>query len=131
MPAKIKVTGEVKRIRQVRSPLNNKVFWFCLDITTGGSPASPKTLPPASTVDYTILTSEKQYRKLTEEMQAHGLRLKGSKVFVEGEITLDLPIEIVSGEIGVITFKIESVELNAIKRAAEAAAAEETSEETG
>lgn len=123
MPTKLKLSGEVKRIRQIRNPLNKQTFWWCLDFNEGGSPAAPKGLPKSSTIDYTAILNERTYNRLMAEMEPHGVRLKGAKVFIDGEITIDQPMDIVTGEIGVIVYTIESVEVNKIKRDQEAAAA--------
>lgn len=121
MPHKIKLTGDVQKIRQLKNPFNPQTWLWCLDIRTGGSPASPKGLPKASEIEYTALLNERTYNRLVTDMQDHNLRLKGSKVAIEAEITIDMPMDIVPGEIGLIVYKIDSVELSKIQREKEAA----------
>lgn len=116
MPVKIKVTGPVKKVRTVKSPLDKKVNWNMLEITTGGSPAAPKGLPLASAkVNYTVLLNDKQYKKLKSELEEFNLPLIGAKMFVEGEITLDQPLSIVEGEIGVIAYQFHCIDAQKLK----------------
>lgn len=116
MPHKLNLTSEVLKIRQIRNPLNPKTFWWCLDLRSAGAVASPRGLPKASEIDYTAILNERTYNKLIEDLAAHELKLKGAKVAIVGEITLDQPMDIVPGEIGVIVYTIESIEVTKIKR---------------
>lgn len=122
MGAKITVAGEVQKIRIMKNPWNPQVNLNCLDVVTAGSPASPKGLPPASKISYTILVNDRSYNKLVADLKEFDLKLKGTKIFVQGEITLDQPLNIVEGEIGVIAFNIESPDVKRLKAAAEQAA---------
>jgi hypothetical protein len=123
MAHKIKVSGEVKKWRQVRSPLNDKQFWYLLDIPTGGSPASPKGLPKASQIEFTAIVNERVYKSLNADLEEFGLKLKGSKVFIDGEITLDQPMDIVPGEIGILVYQIGVAEVDRLRKEQQAAAA--------
>ncbi|WP_127490217.1 hypothetical protein [Paenibacillus ehimensis] len=118
MAAKITVADPVRSIKFKKNPDDAKVTWVCLEIVTGGSPAAPKGLPKASQVTYTVILNEKQYRKLEADSKEVGLHVKGSKVFIQGEITLDLPITIVEGEIGVIAYQLKNVDAEKLKTAA-------------
>jgi hypothetical protein len=122
---KIKVTGDVQKIRQVKNPTNPQTWLWCLDIKTGGSPASPKGLPKASDIEYTALLNDRTYTRLISEMQEHRLKLKGSKVAIDAELTIDMPMDIVPGEIGLIVYKIDSVDISRIKREQEEGTDEE------
>jgi hypothetical protein len=67
-----------------------------------GSPGSPKGLPSRSTITYTVFINQKQLKKagLMEE------NIQTQKVMVQGEPTLDVPVENCPGEIGVICFQV-------------------------
>lgn len=126
MAHKIKVSGEVKKWRQIRSPLNQNQFWYLLDIPTGGSPASPKGLPKASQIEFTAIVNDRVWKALSADLEEFDLKLKGSKVFIDGEITLDQPMDVVPGEIGVLVYQIGVAEVDRLRKEKEAAAATDT-----
>ena len=63
----------------------------------------------------------------TVESVEAGIKVKGSKIFVQGEITLDIPLTIVTGEIGVIAYQFKNLDAEKIK-SAETAKSEESAE---
>lgn len=70
-----------------------------------GSPTSPKGLPLASSkIMYTIFVSLKTAKKIVLD----GIP-RSRKLFIQGEISIDIPVEICPGEIGVIAYQIEAV----------------------
>lgn len=95
MPHKITLTGKPV------SPLRQKGSYYTFDMEESGSPGSPKGLPNRSTITYTVFINQKQLKKagLTEE------NIQTQKVMVQGEPTLDVPVEDCPGEIGVICFQ--------------------------
>lgn len=109
MPAKVKLTGFVQKMQMIRSPLNNQVFWHLLEVHESGSPV-PKTLPPASKIHYTVIVADRQMKRLQEQLSEIGVKIKETKLIIEGEMTLDQPLTIVSGEIGLVTYKIDSLD---------------------
>ena len=96
MPHKITLTGTPV------SSLCKKGSFYTFDMEEGGSPASPKGLPGGSTITYTVFINEKQLKKagLTEQT------IKEQKIMVQGEPTLDVPVDDCPGEIGVICFQV-------------------------
>ncbi len=99
MGSKITLTGtSTGRIRKT-----DKYYTF--DMIIGGSPTSPKGLPPvSSSVQYTVFVSLKAGKKAgLDKAQSD------QKWVVQGEITLDLPVDLCLGEIGVIAFQIAEI----------------------
>lgn len=92
MPAKISLTGVVRAVEPGPG-------YFRLTMEEGGSTQPPKGLPPASAViTYTVLVAPKLAGQLN-------LPASGQRVLIQGELTLDLPLELCPGEIGVIAFQ--------------------------
>lgn len=110
MSAKITITGEVKNIRKIPDPNNknpkNPIYWNLLEMKEAGSPNSPKNLPRAEPISYTVIMNDKQYNKLLNTAKEYGFGIKGERILIQGEITLDLPMSIIN-EIGVITFQAQ------------------------
>ena len=99
MPHKITLTGKpVSLLRQ-------KGSYLTFDMEENGSPAAPKGLPKSSTITYTVFVNQKQLKKagLTEE------NIQTQKIMVQGEPTLDVPVDDCPGEIGVICFQISII----------------------
>lgn len=99
MPHKITLTG--KPVSTLRSKKNCYTF----DMEEKGSPAAPKGLPKSSTITYTVFISQKQLKKagLTEE------NIQNEKIMVQGEPTLDVPVDDCPGEIGVVCFQVSLI----------------------
>lgn len=110
MGAKITVIGKAADIRLVESPIKNGMPITCLEIETGGSPSTPKGLPNASVIQYTVLMNDRQYARLRMELEELSLTAGEATLVVHGELNLDLPMNIVHGEIGVIAFHVTVVE---------------------
>lgn len=99
MGHKITVTGTPV------SPLRSHQSFFSFDMEEGGSPSSPKGLPSSSTVTFTVYLNQKQLNKagLTKD------NLQTQRIMVQGELTLDMPIEECPGEMGVIGFQVSLI----------------------
>ncbi|MGE7187274.1 plasmid stabilization protein [Peribacillus sp. NPDC006672] len=96
MPHKMTVTGKPV------GPLCQKGSFYTFDMEESGSPSSPKGLPGGSTITYTVFLNQKQLQKA-------GLTAKNinqQKIMVQGEPTLDVPVEDCPGEIGLICFQV-------------------------
>ena len=96
MPHKITLTGTPV------SSLCQKGSFYTFDMEESGSSASPKGLPGGSTITYTVFLNQKQLQKA-------GLTAKNinqQKIMVQGEPTLDVPVEDCPGEIGLICFQV-------------------------
>ena len=92
MPAKISLTGIPKSVEVLSD-------YYRLSMEEGGTPNPPKGLPKSSSsITYTVLLSHKLGRKL-------GLPETSQRLLIQGELTLDLPLEACPGEIGVIAFQ--------------------------
>jgi hypothetical protein len=70
-----------------------------------GNPSSPKGVPSGSTITYTVFINQKQLKKagLTE------VNIQSQKIMVQGEPTLDVPVDDCPGEIGVICFQVSII----------------------
>lgn len=99
MPHKITLTGKTV------SSLRQKGAYYTFDMKENGSPAAPKGLPKSSTITYTVFINQKQLKKagLTEE------NIQTQKIMVQGEPTLDVPIDDCPGEIGVVCFQVSII----------------------
>jgi hypothetical protein len=99
MPHKIILTGNPV------SSLRQKGAYYTFDMEESGSPGPPKGLPSSATITYTVFINQKQLKKsgLTEE------NIQIQKIMVQGEPTLDVPIDDCPGEIGVICFQVSII----------------------
>lgn len=99
MPHKITLTGKPV------SSLRQKGTYHTFDMEENGSLAAPKGLPKSSTITYTIFINQKQLKKagLTED------NIQTQKIMVQGEPTLDVPVEDCPGEIGVVCFQVSII----------------------
>ncbi|WP_050184060.1 ParB N-terminal domain-containing protein [Domibacillus robiginosus] len=99
MAHKITLTGKPM------SALRLKKNFYTFDMEEKGSPAVPKGLPASSTITYTVFINQKQLKKagLTEE------NIQNQKIMVQGEPTLDVPVDDCPGEIGVVCFQVSVI----------------------
>lgn len=99
MPHKITLTGKPV------SSLRQKGAYYTFDMEEKGSPAAPKGLPKSSTITYTVFINQKQLKKanLTEE------NIQTQKIMIQGEPTLDVPVDDCPGEIGVVCFQVSII----------------------
>lgn len=99
MPHKITLTGKPV------SSLRQKGAYYTFDMEEKGSPAAPKGLPKSSTITYTVFINQKQLKKadLTEE------NIQTQKIMIQGEPTLDVPVDDCPGEIGVVCFQVSTI----------------------
>lgn len=105
MPIKITVTGKPVAIRQAVYQNNTVV---CLDFEEGGSVNPPKGLPQASTLTTTVLMNQKQWNKLLKSVKEAGETIKTAhKFLIQGEINVDLPMDIVEGDMGITAFQAQ------------------------
>jgi hypothetical protein len=122
MTAKITITGVVEQIRRVKTGIDSPPFplkWICLDITTGGTGSAPKGLPmPSQDIHFTVLINKTQYDELNRELNKFRVKLVGSEVLIQGEITLDLSFDVIQGDMGIVAFEVESLEVNKKREAA-------------
>ncbi|MDM8148571.1 plasmid stabilization protein, partial [Priestia megaterium] len=67
-----------------------------------GSPSAPKGLKKSTFISYTVFVAKKAFNKtgLTKKSIMH------EKILIQGEPTLDIPIDECPGEIGIICFQI-------------------------
>jgi hypothetical protein len=101
MPHKITLTGKSQStLREYQEGV------YSFDMTESGSPAAPKGLPKSNEIQYTVFVSEKQLRKAKIDKEV----LSQKKVLIQGEPTLDIPVDQCPGEIAVICFQIQTIE---------------------
>ncbi|MEC1071986.1 ParB N-terminal domain-containing protein [Priestia megaterium] len=96
MPHKMTITGSAT------GPLREYDRYVAFDMREKGSPAAPKGLKKSTFISYTVFVAKKAFNKtgLTKKSIMH------EKILVQGEPTLDIPIDECPGEIGVICFQI-------------------------
>ncbi|KLV29228.1 hypothetical protein [Priestia megaterium] len=96
MPHKMTITGSAT------GPLREYDRYVALDMREKGSPAAPKGLKKSTFISYTVFVAKKAFNKtgLTKKSIMH------EKILVQGEPTLDIPIDECPGEIGIICFQI-------------------------
>jgi hypothetical protein len=81
------------------------VVSFLLIWRNGESAAVPKGLPVSKEITYTIFANSKQLKKAgidEKNIQAH-------KIIVQGEPTLDMPMDQCPGEIGIVCFQLSVI----------------------
>lgn len=87
------------------SKLRKTEKYFAFEMNLGGSKNSPKGLPtPSQEIQFTVFVSLKAGNKI----HIDNLRTD-TKLLVEGELALDVPMEECPGEIGVIAFKVSEI----------------------
>ncbi|MGC3792354.1 plasmid stabilization protein [Priestia aryabhattai] len=96
MPHKMTITGAAT------GPLREYDRYVAFDMREKGSPAAPKGLKKSTFISYTVFVAKKAFNKtgLTKKSIMH------EKILVQGEPTLDIPIDECPGEIGIICFQI-------------------------
>ncbi|PEU50715.1 plasmid stabilization protein, partial [Priestia megaterium] len=83
-------------------PLREYDRYVAFDMREKGSPSAPKGLKKSTFISYTVFVAKKAFNKtgLTKKSIMH------EKVLIQGEPTLDIPIDECPGEVGVICFQI-------------------------
>lgn len=99
MPHKITLTGTAT------SPLRVEGSFCSFDMEEKGSPAAPKGLPVSQDITYTVFLNAKQLKKAGVDET----NLANTQLMVQGEPTLDMPLEQCPGEIGVICFQLSVI----------------------
>jgi len=96
MPHKITLTGSAT------GPLREYDRYVAFDMREKGSPSVPKGLKKSTFISYTVFVAKKAFNKtgLTKKSIMH------EKILIQGEPTLDIPIDECPGEVGVICFQI-------------------------
>ncbi|AQU77095.1 plasmid stabilization protein [Priestia megaterium] len=96
MPHKMTITGSAT------GPLREYDRYVAFDMREKGSPSAPKGLKKSTFISYTVFVAKKAFNKtgLTKKSIMH------EKILVQGEPTLDIPIDECPGEIGIICFQI-------------------------
>ena len=96
MPHKITLTGSAT------GPLREYDRYVAFDMREKGSPSAPKGLKKSTFISYTVFVAKKAFNKtgLTKKSIIH------EKILIQGEPTLDIPIDECPGEVGVICFQI-------------------------
>ncbi|WP_394557451.1 hypothetical protein [Priestia aryabhattai] len=106
MPHKMTITGSATR------PLREYDRYVAFDMREKGSPAAPKGLKKSTFISYTVFVAKKAFNKtgLTKKSIMH------EKILIQGEPTLDIPIDECPGEIGIICFQITVLRIKTIKK---------------
>ncbi|MDD1516151.1 plasmid stabilization protein [Priestia megaterium] len=119
MPHKITLTGSAT------GPLREYDRYVAFDMREKGSPSAPKGLKKSTFISYTVFVAKKAFNKtgLTKKSIMH------EKILIQGEPTLDIPIDECPGEIGVICFQITVLPNKNDKEANESNDKKETKQE--
>lgn len=83
--------------------------FLTFDMEEAGSERTLKQLPSSSTISYTIFVTESQLHKA-------GISKKEvieTRLILQGEPSLDIPIDLCPGEVGVIVYQIQAPEKQA------------------
>ncbi|MEH7312269.1 plasmid stabilization protein [Priestia megaterium] len=96
MPHKMTLTGSAT------GPLREYDRYVAFEMREKGSPSAPKGLKKSTFISYTVFVAKKAFNKtgLTKKSIMH------EKILIQGEPTLDIPIDECPGEIGIICFQI-------------------------
>ncbi|MGW9103767.1 plasmid stabilization protein [Priestia megaterium] len=96
MPHKMTLTGSAT------GPLREYDRYVAFDMREKGSPSAPKGLKKSTFISYTVFVAKKAFNKtgLTKKSIMH------EKFLIQGEPTLDIPIDECPEEIGIICFQI-------------------------
>lgn len=109
MPQKITLTGiPASPLRIVKSMMakdNNAPKVYSFDMQESGSSAAPKYLPKGSSITFTVFLNEKQLRKSGLDEKT----FQENKILVQGEIVLDLDINLCPGEMGITTTQLQII----------------------
>ncbi|WP_240378134.1 hypothetical protein [Bacillus piscicola] len=99
MSLKVTVSGKPIAVRPVT--YDNQAL-FCVDFEEKGNASVSKDLPKASAVMITALLTKSQWSRLKKEVEDKGEQVSKAEFMIEGDVTVDMPMDIVEGEIGVI-----------------------------
>ncbi|MGZ0879488.1 plasmid stabilization protein [Priestia megaterium] len=96
MPHKMTLTGSAT------GPLREYDRYVAFDMREKGSPSAPKGLKKSTFISYTVFVAKKAFNKtgLTKKS------IMNEKILIQGEPTLDIPIDECPEEIGIICFQI-------------------------
>lgn len=119
MPHKISITGSATGL------LREYDRYVAFDMREKGSPSAPKGLKKSTFISYTVFVTKKAFNKtgLTKKSIMH------EKILIQGEPTLDIPMDECPGEIGVICFQITVLPNNKDKEGNESKDKKETKQE--
>ena len=70
-----------------------------------GAPSGPKGLPKSGGIEYTVFINKKQFSKLKIEQN----KIRTYKFMIQGEPTLNVPLDECPGEIGDICFQSQII----------------------
>src|SRR6478735_9309765 len=119
MPHKMTLTGSAT------GPLREYDRYVAFDMREKGSPSAPKGLKKSTFISYTVFVAKKAFNKtgLTKKSIMH------EKILIQGEPTLDIPIDECPGEVGVICFQITVLPNKKDKEAVQLEVKQEPTEE--
>lgn len=110
MPQKITITGiPITPLRIVKSMMGkeqNATKVYSFDMQEGGSSIPAKSLPNGSDIMFTVFVNEKQLRKAGIDEN----NIQDRKILIQGDIVLDIDINLCPGEIGVTTNLIQLIQ---------------------
>ena len=109
MPQKITLTGTpitaLRIVKELMGKDHNAPKVYSFDMQESGSPAAPKYLPKGSSITFTVFMNEKQFRKAGLDEST----FKVNKLLVQGELVIDLDMNLCPGELGVAANQLQII----------------------
>lgn len=109
MPQKITLTGTsvtpLKVIKSMMAKDNNAPKVYSFDMEESGSTTTAKYLPKGSKILFTVFINEKQLRKAGLDEKT----FQDNKILVQGEIVVDLDMNLCPGELGVTANQLQLI----------------------
>lgn len=109
MPQKITVTGipttPLKMVKAFMGTEQNATKVYSFEMHESGSPNVAKCLPPGSKIEFTVFVNEKQLKKAGLDEN----NFMENKIMVQGDIIMDLSIDLCPGELGVTSNQLQII----------------------
>jgi hypothetical protein len=109
MAQKMTVTGkpttDLKVVKELMGTDPNAMKVYAFTMQEGGSSSSPKPLPAGSKIEFTVLVTEKQLKKVGIETTSFA----SQKYMIQGEICIDAPFTICTGDMALIASTIQVI----------------------
>jgi hypothetical protein len=109
MAQKMTVTGKpttgLKLVKELMGKDPNTLKVYAFTMQEGGNSSSPKPLPAGSRIEFTVLVTEKQVKKAGIETTSFA----SQKYMIQGEICIDVPFTICTGDMALIASTIQVI----------------------
>lgn len=109
MPQKITVTGipttPLRMVKALMGKEHNATKVYSFEMNESGSPTVAKCLLPGSKIQFTVFINEKQLKKAGLDEN----NFMENKIMVQGEIAMDLSMDLCPGELGVMANQLQII----------------------